>query len=352
MSDSSDAGIVAVSRSPGRMPPNWRPPVPAWSASFSNQHTPIVMAYFGTQLHGGNEQDLSDQIGRFFDSSQGPATVERAKFVDRAGARNFISAAYWTNPRDYDDWRNSSGFQSWWGDPARLSEGQGYFREIMTVPPDRFETIFSSGAIFGVAKSGTEVVGPIREHNYWGSMRDRIRCSENDPLTSGFSSSLNRVGVASTRGCRLQVEVPGNLAVIRSGQDWTECVGTELSEYTDAVRPALNVAMNFLRDHAEETGCCDMRFAEEIEVNGSPTKRTFGLGLFLTLENLENWAATHPAHLTIFSAFGKMIRRYGESLKLKLWHEVAVLPSTGHTFEYLNCHSETGLLPFFPSRKF
>jgi aldoxime dehydratase len=351
MSDRGDEGIVSVSRSPGRMPPNWRPPVPAWSASFSNQHTPIVMAYFGIQRHVGNEQSYLDRLERFFDSAHGPVTVERAKFVDRAGAHNFISAAHWKNPITYDNWENSSGFQPWWSDPARLSDGQGYFREIMTVPPDRFETIFSSGAIFGVANSGT-AVGPIREHNYWGSMRDRIPCSQNDPLTSPFGNRLNRLVVAPTRGRRLQVKVPGNLAVIRSGQDWTDCVGAELSEYTDALRPALIAAMNFLRDHADETGCCDMRFAEEMELNGSPTKRSFGLGLFLTLEHLEKWAATHPTHLKIFSAFGKMIRGYGESLKLRLWHEVAVLPATGHTFEYLNCHSETGLLPFFTSQEF
>src|SRR5262249_21399175 len=242
MSDSSDEDIVSLSRSPGRMPPNWRPPVPAWSASFSDQHTPIVIAYFGTQLHAGNDRSLLGRMDRFFDSAHGPVTLERAKFVDRAGSDNLITAAHWTNPVAYENWENSSGLQSWWNDPARLSDGQGYFREIMSVPPDRFETIFSSGAIFGVAKSGTAVVGPIREHNYWGSMRDRIQCSESDPLNSPFGKRLNRLGVVSTRGRRLRVKVPGNLAVIRSGQDWTDCAGAELTEYVDEVRPALIVA--------------------------------------------------------------------------------------------------------------
>jgi hypothetical protein len=110
--------------------------------------------------------------------------------------------------------------------------------------------------------------------------------------------------------------------------------------------------MTFLRDHPEETGCCDLRFAEELEADGSPTKRTFGFGLFLTLGHLERWAATHPTHLQIFGTFGKMVQRYGSSLKLRLWHEVSVLPSQGQTFEYLNCHPETGLLPYFAAQDF
>jgi aldoxime dehydratase len=44
-----------------------------------------------------------------------------------------------------------------------------------------------------------------------------------------------------------------------------------------------------------------------------------------------------------------MVREYGKDLKLNLWHEVSVLPSERQIFEYLNCHHDTGLLPYFPS---
>ena len=345
-----DRDIVSLSKSPRRMPPNWRPVAPAWSSAFADQHTPIVMAYFGTQSHGA-DATRSDQFARFFDSPDGPSIVERSQFPDRTGAGNHLCAAYWTNLATYEKWETSSGFRSWWNDPARLNDQEGYFREIMTVPLDRFETIFSLGAAFGFAKAASSVVGPIREHSYWGSMRDRLMCSSNDDLVSTYGDRLKR-SAPSTRGRGLRVEVPGNLAVIRSGQDWSECTGAELSDYIDSVRPALTKGMNFLRDNPEETGCCDLRFAEELEADGSPTKRTFGFGLFLTLEHLEKWAATHPTHLQIFGTFGKMVQRYGASLKLKLWHEVSVLPAEGQTFEYLNCHPDTGLLPYFQSRSF
>lgn len=94
-----------------------------------------------------------------------------------------------------------------------------------------------------------------------------------------------------------------------------------------------------------------MRFAQETDREGMPLKRTFGLGYFLTLGHLEKWAATHPTHLAIFSRFLTMVRKYGVDLKLRLWHEVSVLPGGGQIFEYINCNPETGLLPYFPAQE-
>jgi aldoxime dehydratase len=77
-------------------------------------------------------------------------------------------------------------------------------------------------------------------------------------------------------------------------------------------------------------------FAEETDSNGSPLRKTFGLGFFLTLPHLEKWASTHPTHLAIFTRFLTMVREHGANLKLKLWHEVSVLPDTDQLFEYIN----------------
>jgi aldoxime dehydratase len=40
-----------------------------------------------------------------------------------------------------------------------------------------------------------------------------------------------------------------------------------------------------------------------------------------------------------------MRRKYGAERSVVTWHEVFVL-GTAPAFEYLNCHIETGLLPF------
>src|SRR5271166_2260533 len=338
--------VVSLARSPRRLPPNWEPPAPAWSASFSHQSTPVVMAYFGTQLGSTDpDESLEHRIQGFFDRADAPENVEKAKFTDRFGSRNLVSVAYWTKLASYERWKANSGFDAWWNEPARRSDGQGHLREILTVPTDRFETIFSNDCVVGVAKTAGLVVGPIREHNYWGSMRDRLQVSARDDLMSTYGDRLPRLGSNATVGRRLRVAVPENLAVIRSGQDWTDCTGSELATYNDSLAPALLEAMNFLRDHPEQTGCCDLRFAQQTNRDGSALNKTFGLGYFLSLEHLEKWAAAHPTHLTIFSRFGKMVREYGAELKLKLWHEVSVLPAADQIFEYINCHSETGLLP-------
>jgi aldoxime dehydratase len=344
------AQLVALAPSPRFMPPDWKPPAPAWSASFAQQTTPVVMAYFGTQIKSPNSQLIGDTLRKFLDGPDAPANVESATYADRAGFRTRLLSAYWTDPARYERWQKSSGFALWWNDPARLHGPEGYFREILQVAPDRFETIFSLHCQVGVANTGgCPVVGPIREHNYWGSMRDRIPASADHELRSEYGEKLPRLGTRSTAKRRLRVTAPENLAVIRSGQDWTDCAGSELAQFNESVQPALLEGMNFLRDHPDETGCCDLRFAEETDESGSPLKKTFGLGCFLTLGHLEKWASTHPTHLAIFARFLTMAREYGKELKLKLWHEVSVLPSAGQVFEYLNCHPETGLLPYFPS---
>jgi hypothetical protein len=180
-------------------------------------------------------------------------------------------------------------------------------------------------------------------------MRDRIMASSESELRSEYGDRLPRMGATTTLNRRLRVTIPENLAVIRSGQDWTNVSGCELSQFTESVQPALLEGMMFLRDHSDDTGCCDLRFAEEIDRDGATLKKTFGFGYFLTLAHLEKWSSTHPTHLAIFAKFLTMVRELGADLKLKLWHEVSVLPSTDQLFEYVNCHPDTGLLPYFPS---
>jgi aldoxime dehydratase len=339
--------IVALSRNPRRMPLDWTPSDPAWAASFDAQATPVVMAYFGTQLAEGDTAPRAHSIREFFASEHAPANVESASYLDRVGRRNLVSVAYWTDPARYERW--NAHFDRWWNDPARLNDGVGYFREVLIVPRERFETIFSNDYFIGVAKLGGPQVGPIREHGYWGSMRDRLPISSDDDLVNDYGEAMPHLGASSTIGRRLRVKAPENLAVIRSGQDWTECEGTQRAFYDESIAPTLRDAMHSLRDNPIDTGCCEMRFAQHIDSAGAAVTKTFGLGYFLSLAHLERWAATHPKHLAILGHFMKMAREYRAGLRLKLWHEVSVLPAAGQLFEYTNCHPETGLLPYFPA---
>jgi aldoxime dehydratase len=330
------------------MPPDWTPPVPAWAADFSASSEPVVMAYFGTQIRSGKCAHY-EIIGGFLAASGAPATFEHAKYRDREGCETIISIAYWKGRNQFEAWRASSGFDDWWNDPARLQEPNGFFHEVLMLPADHFETLFSTQSPVGVGNIATEVIGPIRKHNYWGSMRDRIAKSETDDLVSQYDTVLPRLGRKDTIGRRLRVSAPANLAIIRSGQDWTDCDNAELATYDESIRPVLAKAMGFLLDHPDETGCCTLRFAQETDAQGTGLKRTFGLGYFLTLAHLEDWASSHPTHLEIFKRFIAMLQQKKFEVKLKLWHEVSVLPSNDQLFEYINCSPGTGLLPYFPS---
>ena len=158
-----------------RVPDDYKPPYPSFVARHRPKVEKVVMAYFGTQINPSVESADNAQIREFFAGPDAPANIESATYTDRAGFRTLLSSAYWTDPARYESWQGSSGFTAWWNDLARLRDRQGYFREILSVSPDRFETIFTRSCLVGVANTGgCPVVGPIREHNYWGAMRDRI----------------------------------------------------------------------------------------------------------------------------------------------------------------------------------
>jgi aldoxime dehydratase len=125
---SEQRGLVSLTPSPKNMPPDWKPPTPAWAASFSQQKTPVVMAYFGTQFESGDSEQRAHRVDEFFNRADAPDNVESAGFFDRVGRRNLITSVYWIDPARYERWKDKSGFESWWTDPARLRDRQGHFR--------------------------------------------------------------------------------------------------------------------------------------------------------------------------------------------------------------------------------
>jgi hypothetical protein len=305
----------------------------------------------GAQIRDGNADEFRRLIAGFCGEGEGPRQLEYAEYRDKTELRTILCIAHWTDAQSYTNWSASSTFSSWWNDPNRTSDDTGYFREVLTIPTERFETIFSSQRPAGMGRALPGLRGPITDHGYWGSMRDRIPLSRTDNL-SGCSAEVHPdTRITESEGQRLRVTIPGNLTVIRSGQDWSACGDEELALYDSSVRPALDKGMQYLNSHPRETGCCEMRFARETSVDGGLLPHTFGLGYFLTLAHLERWAEGHPTHLAIFNSFVEMFGQLG-AVELRLWHEVAVLPSIGQVFEYINCHPHTGLLPYFPAHPF
>lgn len=328
-------------RCPRRMPAGWQPPVPAFVSDLASMSS-VVVCTLGVQSQGRDAapqvEALRERVGR------AAQRIERAWYVDARGFRNDALVCYFNNPASY---RSAMGdFAAWWDDPARLSEGVGYWRETFTAPHTHRETLFSANdrpAGLG-ALATAPMLGPIAEHGYWGGARDRMPGSANDE----FNATGNLAPVErESFGRRLHIEPHVNVCIIRSGQDLTDCTGRELQLYTDGVYPMLVKGMEFLRDHPAQTGCYSCRFMTEVDEQSGPTRRTFGLAAFASLGHLERWAQSHPTHLAIFNEFLAMAGQLGPDMRLRLWHEVYVVPAGGgHLFEYLNCHPATGLIPF------
>ena len=272
----------------------------------------------------------------------GPAHVDRAHCIDAAGYDNRVAIAYWNALEGFDRWRLSSAVDQWWSSPDRARDGVGYFRELATPRTAHFETLFSTPDQLdgiGVALGGRSE-HPIREHGYWGSMRDRLALSQTDAMDAAGTVA------ASMRNGHGRVHLAGqeNLALIRSGQEWTATRDRERELYMGEMEPALRAGMDFLRDEGWGIGCYSNRYMHHIDDAGRPLEKTFGLSHWRSLAHLERWSESHPTHTAIFGTFMKIVATLEFKLDLRLYHEVSVLKADEQTYEYIQCHAATGLL--------
>lgn len=324
------------------LPEGYQPPFPAWSARFDPLAGQVVMAYFGVQsLQPLGLPELAAITTRF-DSDSGPRYWDSARCVDANGFHTCIAIAYWHDVDAFNQWRNSSGFALWWQDPARETGPLGWFLEVVCPSAERFETLFSAPDVpEGVTHLASHMSEPIQEHAYWGSSRDRIPLAQTDALTgSSNPSSANALCVG-----RVRMSGRDNLCLIRSGQDWSSTTGQERDRYLNDIQPVLQRGMTFLRDEGATVGCLSCRFMQALDSDtGEPLEKSFGLAWFDDLSNLERWAKTHPTHVAIFGGFMQYVQTLNFQVQLRLYHEIAVIPSEAQYFEYLNCHPGSGLL--------
>lgn len=332
--------------------PKWQPPYPAFSAAFAPAVRHVVMAYYGVTYSGAEPsaaRAFAARLRATFNGPHAPAVANRARHKTRSGNMEDAFILYWLDPQAFQKWQ--SDFETWWLDKTRLDDGVGYWREVLSPPLERLETLISSETPAGLAEAMTGITGPIREHAYWGAMRDRIPLSASDALQSS-RSDLTPHNPGVTLGRRLHIAMPENVCLIRSGQNFTDCGPEEADIYHAKVGPVLAAGMTYLRDHPLDTGCLSCRFMDQTTVDGAAEKKTFGLAYFLSMAHLEAWAAHHPTHLAIFRTFHELVRARNFVLDLKLWHEVSVMPNDGGFADYINCPSDTGLLPHLPAQAF
>ena len=274
-----------------------------------------------------------------------PKFVDYASVVDPQDAYNQCVIAYWPSVQLYQQWSDKSGFENWWNSLDAEKEKHGWFLEVFFPPLERFETVFSDNEVpEGAAHMRESVSGPMLEHVYWGSMRDRLPLSQTDKLVGEKQDGSKE----DSETLRHRVRVPGksNLAVIRSGQDWSNTYPEERKLYLDTMHPVLIKGMNFLRDEGDEVGCYECRFMKvsDPKTMQTDTDKTFGLAYFDDLASLEGWSKEHKTHLDIFGGFLQYAKKLNNNISLRLFHEVLVLEPEQQTFEYVNCHAQSGML--------
>lgn len=339
---------------PAKTPDGFVPPFPSYTARFPKEAKDLVMAIIGVQHEdsvdpqGPAYQKLVSFVEHGSKKSK-PKYWEAASVTDNRGFRNEVVIPYWQTKADFEEWSRDSGFDAWWADLRAESE-RGWFMEIFFPTLDRFETVFSDNVVpDGAAYMRSSVSGEMQQHFYWGSMRDKLAAAQTDHLIGepAFPKpSAEQVKKGDTRKQRITVSGRKNLAVIRSGQDWSNTNPSEHKLYLETMHPVLTKGMEFLRDKGEEVGCISNRFMECMHKTSPKqnTERTFGLEYFDDLKSLEGWSKQHKTHLDIFGRFFQYASELQSNISLRLFHEVMVLKPEQQFFEYIGCHDTTGML--------
>ena len=168
---------------PPRKSTSFRPPYPSFSARFDPAVEQVVMAYLGVQYATPQPPAVvTIALAELLASAHGvdgPDHRDQARYLDQAGYHNILNILYWTDPQDFDRWRDHH--ESWTGPQHRSAEA-GFFSEVLQPTTQHFETLFSSDRTDGVSVASNKLSGEIQEHGYWGGARDRIPLAQTDRL--------------------------------------------------------------------------------------------------------------------------------------------------------------------------
>ena len=287
-------------------------------------------------------------LAALFAGPHGPDVLDRGSFVDTAQAHNVVWLAYWYDPGAYRRWLESASVRALWD--GLPDEGPlGHWREACVIPLERNEILHSHRredyATSGLCQLEAGDRPETAVHDYWGAARDRIAASATDTfepeLPRLFEPRVLREG--ETRGRRVTVEVPGNVTLIRTAQDWSAST-LYRERYLADVKPVKDRGVDSLAANPD-SGCVAARNLVEESSDGAALDRACTLAWFASLEHLMTWCRSHRTHLAIYASFYQMAGGGEGPLDVAFWHEVSVLPSGSVTTEYVNCHPRTGFLP-------
>lgn len=336
---------------PARKPEGHTPAAPRYTLRWQHPVDMLVSNYFAVQqadLPWDKQKAFFDHVRASFDHIDGPAAHEIMRFTDESGEINAVVVAYWLDATKHARWSADAEYPNWFRSEAPMSEPDvGYWSETIAVPYDRFETIYSGPHYkIGFARTAGSSIESMTTNGYFGAARDRIPVSAIDPLDSPMKNRRPTPREVKSRGRRLCATTPHNMTALRSGQFWVGAGEEQLADYDENLQPKLMRGMNFLLNNKEATGTLALRIMTNLEEDGRERAETSVLAYFLSLEQLEEWSKSHVTHLDIYHHAIAMNRKFKEKREVVTWHECFVMPSTT-SFEYVNCHPSTGVLPYF-----
>lgn len=287
-------------------------------------------------------------------SDDGTSASESFIFVDGNDAQEtLVWVCYWVDAAKHKRSHETLCLPSIYSRlavPGRASIG--IWLESFTTAISRLETNYSGlDYLPGIARiPGTST----EEHTlsaYWGAARDRIPDSAHDlfPPTVDTASPKS---IPKGIGQHLVGTNYDNLVHIRSGQFWENCSSGEAESYESKLEPTLRAGLKYLCENSVEAGAAGFRYLRNEDFSAPPgepkRKETCGAGFFTSLENMEKWAKNHRSHLAIYRGALAHYKAFGNSRKLRTWHEVSVLKGGEARFEYINCPPETGVIGGIP----
>jgi hypothetical protein len=315
----------------------------------------VYTTYVGIQQHVDSDdaveatKEVIKIIKAWVAKEDGPAAHESFTILDDSNAKDVaIWVCYWTEPEQHKSSLDSLALASIYSDlPPQGQSAIGLWQESFSTAVSRLETNYSGlDYLPGLARLPE---ASTKEHTlsaYWGAARDRIPDSAHDlfpPVAHEETPKETPRGI----GQHLVGTNHDNLVHIRSGQFWENCGQQEADAYERKLEPTLEAGLQYLRDHADETGSMGLRYMRNADlpanVNDRPRKETCGAGFFTNLKDLERWAHTHKSHLKIFNGALAHYKEFGDMRRFRTWHEVSVIREGKATFDYVNCNSREGM---------
>lgn len=326
-------------------PSGFVPQHASYSARFQPSVMGLVIAYYGVQYPQAGAQGSEQALARVKSSlaeEDGPSHWDLGSYRDTQGFLNSIVAAYWTDRAAHERWEARLG-DDWWYRALDPGGQVGAFREIYRPSIGDTETTFSHPQPEGFANIAGAMSGKTDTHEYWGSARDRIPRAQTDALAPRGTPLRHADASGGDSSRRVIVVAPhDNLCLLRSGQDWSETEGSERKFYLETVLPRLEAGMEELTTDGLRLGCYFNRYLR-LAGTGGPVEQAYSLSAWHSLEELETWVRS-DTHLAIWAAGIQHYKRCGETARLRLYHEMAVLRAMDQSFAYFNCHSQTGML--------